>query len=70
MIVANIDGRNPNVFYELGIAHALGKEVILIAKSVEEVPFDIRSNKLIIYKDIQELSASLKKELTRSLVKT
>nr|VFK31634.1 MAG: hypothetical protein BECKMB1821I_GA0114274_102536 [Candidatus Kentron sp. MB]VFK75862.1 MAG: hypothetical protein BECKMB1821H_GA0114242_10342 [Candidatus Kentron sp. MB] len=70
VIVANIDGRSPNVFYELGIAHALGKEVILISNSIEEVPFDIRSNKLVIYKDVQQLSSLLKKELTRSLVKT
>jgi guanylate kinase len=40
-IVADLTGGNPNVFYETGICHALGKEVILITQD-KEVPFDLR----------------------------
>src|SRR5438876_8266953 len=41
VIVADCSGRNPNVFYELGIAHAYGKKVILITRDdVREAPSD------------------------------
>jgi len=43
VIVANCTGRNPNVFYELGLAHARDKKVILITQEdVKEAPADIR----------------------------
>jgi len=43
LIVADLTDTNPNVLYELGVAHALGKPTILIAETVERLPFDIRS---------------------------
>jgi hypothetical protein len=50
VIIADCSGRNPNVFYELGIAHALSKDVILITKdSVNEAPSDIRHFEFIHY---------------------
>lgn len=42
LILADCTGRNPNVFYEIGIAHTLGKPVILITQSRDDAPFDIR----------------------------
>lgn len=42
LIVADCTGRNPNVFYEIGIAHTLGKPVILITQTRADAPFDIR----------------------------
>ena len=69
LIIANIDGRNPNVFYELGIAHALDKPTILISSSVSDLPFDLKTKKIIIYKTHSELQDQLKTELTRSLLK-
>jgi len=42
-IVADVTGKDPNVFYELGIAHTLGKPVILITQRLEDVPFDLRA---------------------------
>jgi hypothetical protein len=43
VVIADCTGNNPNVLYELGIAHALGKDVILITQdSMEKVPSDIR----------------------------
>lgn len=50
VIIADCTGKNPNVFYELGIAHTLGKEVILITQDAEDVPFDIRHLRYIKYK--------------------
>lgn len=49
LIVADLTGANPNVFYELGLAHAFGKPVLLITQSIEEVPFDLRSYRLLEY---------------------
>ena len=70
IVIANIDGRNPNVYYELGIAHALDKDVILISSSVEEVPFDLKSQRLIVWKHPAELEKELNTTLTRILVES
>ena len=48
-IVADLTSKNPNVFYEVGIAHTLGKDVILIAQSEQDVPFDLRHIRYIQY---------------------
>lgn len=49
IIIADITNRNANVFYELGIAHALGKEVILITQGEEHIPFDLKRFRHCIY---------------------
>src|SRR6185369_17451065 len=50
IIIADCSGRNPNVFYELGLAHALGKKVILITRDpIKEAPTDIRHFEFIPY---------------------
>jgi hypothetical protein len=51
IVIAEITGPNPNVFYELGYAHALNKPTILLAKKGGELPFDIRSYRVIFYDD-------------------
>lgn len=68
IIIANIDGKNPNVFYELGIAHSLGKPTILISKTPEKTPFDIQQNRIIFFTNSEDLKAKLSKELSRILV--
>lgn len=68
VVIANISGRNPNVFYELGIAHALNKPVILLAHNQSDVPFDIQSKRIVFYKSNEELKDRLYKMLTRTLV--
>ena len=67
IIIANLNGRNPNVLYELGIAQAMDKPVILLSRSPNEIPIDLRSKKFIIYKSKKELQENLKKELIRIL---
>ena len=42
-------GRNPNVLYELGIAHALRKPVVLVSSNEDDVPFDVRHVRVIYY---------------------
>lgn len=49
VVVAELTGRNPNVFYELGIAHALHKPVVQLAQQIEDVPFDIRHLRTLEY---------------------
>lgn len=49
VIVADMTGRNPNVFYEVGYAHALGKIVLLITNSSDDIPFDLKHRQHIVY---------------------
>lgn len=59
IIIANLNGRNPNVFYELGIAHALNKPTILIAHTNTKVPVDVNNQYLVLYTDEEELKKQL-----------
>jgi hypothetical protein len=49
IIIADCTGKNPNVFYEIGIAHALGKKAILLAQSDKDIPFDLKTIRFVIY---------------------
>jgi len=49
ILLADITGLNPNVMYELGLAHAISKPVIIISDDVEKVPFDLRFLRILIY---------------------
>lgn len=54
VVICDCSGRNPNVFYEVGIAHALGKETVLIAQSESDVPVDLRHLRYIAYLNNRE----------------
>ncbi|HEX7137968.1 MAG TPA: hypothetical protein VF219_08990 [Vicinamibacterales bacterium] len=49
VLVAEMTEKNANVFYELGLAHALGKPVILISETITDVPFDLQALRVILY---------------------
>lgn len=49
IIIADCTGRNPNVFYELGIAHTLGKRTIMITENEDDIPFDLRHLRYVKY---------------------
>jgi hypothetical protein len=49
VIVVDFSGRNPNVMYETGIAHTLGKHVVPITQSLDDVPFDMRHHRVLKY---------------------
>jgi hypothetical protein len=68
VLLAELTGKNPNVFYELGLAHASGKPVVLISAIIEDVPFDLRHLRTIIY-DVCEpdWGEKLRKNLTEYL---
>lgn len=49
VLIAELTSRNPNVFYELGLAHALEKPVVLVSSSENDVPFDLQHIRVIYY---------------------
>lgn len=49
IVVADLTGKNANVFYEVGICHTLDKPVLLMAQSIEDVPFDLRHRRVLLY---------------------
>jgi len=68
IIIADMTDRNPNVFYETGYAHALGKSVILLTQKTEDIPFDLKHYVHIIYSGkIVELTKELKKSIKWSI---
>ncbi len=50
IVIAEMTGRNPNVFYELGVRHALSNKTILLAQRAEDIPFDLTPYRTIIYR--------------------
>ncbi len=54
VVVVDFTGKNPNVMYETGIAHTLGKLVIPISQSLDDVPFDMKHHRVLTYYPNQE----------------
>lgn len=67
IVIADFTGRNPNVFYEVGIAHTLGKTVIPISQSIDDVPSDLRHHRVLKYLPNREGYLSLKNELIKRI---
>ena len=65
VLLADLTDKNANVFYELGLAHAARKPVVFTARKVEDIPFDLRHLRVLIY-ETQEpnWSETLKRNLT------
>lgn len=59
VVICDLTGRNPNVFYEMGIAHTLGRDVILITQTAADVPFDVAAIRHIWYLPNSEGYATL-----------
>jgi hypothetical protein len=67
VVIAEITPANPNVFYELGYAHALGKPTILLAQRGAQLPFDIRSFRVVFYNDTIGGKAEVERNLQSHL---
>jgi MoxR-like ATPase len=67
IVVADLTERNANVFYELGIAHTLGKPVIMLSQSIDFVPFDLRHLRSIIYTYTPPGATKLEQALERTI---
>jgi hypothetical protein len=60
-IIADMTGKNANVFYEVGYAHAIGKSTILLTQHNDDIPFDLKHFPHVVYNNITALKAELKK---------
>lgn len=71
VVICDCTGRNPNVFYEIGIGHPLGREVILITQIDADIPFDLRHLRYVPYLNNAEgrlaLQTALESRLTTLL---
>jgi len=55
-IIADMTGRNANVFYEVGYAHALGKSTILLTQHNDDIPFDLKHFPHVVYNNITAMN--------------
>lgn len=67
VVVVDFTGKNPNVMYETGIAHTLGKHVVPISQSLDDVPFDITHHRVLKYLPNSEGYARLESALETKL---
>lgn len=62
-IIADMSGRNANVFYEVGYAHAHDKLCILLTSTADDIPFDLKHRRHIVYTSLTDLKEKLTKNL-------
>ncbi|MBF8278039.1 MAG: hypothetical protein HW390_3112 [Candidatus Brocadiaceae bacterium] len=67
-LVCDISTERPNVYYELGFAHGIGKEVILVAREGTTLHFDIKDYNVIFYKSYSELEDRVAKRIGEAIV--
>lgn len=70
--LADVTNKNPNVSYELGMAHAANKPTIIITQNTSDVPFDYRHLRHIVYNPMESgwqhpFSATLKRTVLEVL---
>ncbi len=63
LVVADLTGANPNVYLEVGYAWGKDRPTLLIAKSGDELKFDVRGQRCLIYKNIRDLATKLEADL-------
>lgn len=71
IVIANLTGLNPNVFYELGVRHTLSKRTIMITEDLESLPSDLKEYRAIEYKPditaVEEFKLNLSKTIEEIL---
>jgi hypothetical protein len=67
VVIADFTDRNPNVFYEVGIAHTLGKTLIPITQTLGDVPSDLAGHRALVYHNNAEGRAQLAENLEKRL---
>jgi len=66
-ILADVTGKNPNVMYEIGMAHTIGKPVIIITQQIDDVPFDLRHYRCIVYEYTPRGCKDLERKISGTL---
>lgn len=67
-LVADLTGRNPNVLYELGLAHGIDRDVILLTQNIADVPFDLQHWRCVVYEQTITGGEELRKNLSKAFV--
>jgi hypothetical protein len=70
IVIADCTGRNPNVFYELGVAHTVGKPVVLLTQVVEDIPFDVLHIRYLKYDLTPEGKIAARESLMKTIGET
>lgn len=69
LIIADLTEHNPNVYYELGLAHGLGKSVLLLTQNIDGIPFDLKVYQHLAYSrdfaQVEESKANLENWVKR-----
>lgn len=68
IVIADVTGKNPNVMYEIGLAHTVGKPVVIVSQDMDDVPFDLKHYRCIIYSYTPKGIKELEKKLTGTLL--
>lgn len=67
IVIADLSFSNPNVYYELAISHCIGRKTILISRTDQDIPFNVRDNYVIRYSDsiigAKDLEIELEKKI-------
>ena len=63
LIIADMSGRNPNVFYEVDYAHPKNKVCVLLTNDPTDIPFYLKHHRHIVYSSIQDLKKKLSIDL-------
>jgi len=68
LVIVDMTNQNPNVFYELGIRHALSNRTILVAQSIDDIPSDLREYRTVLY-DTSAKGAALFSDTISKIIK-
>jgi hypothetical protein len=63
LIVADLTGANPNVYLEVGYAWGKDRPTLLLTKKSDELKFDVRGQRCLVYKNIADLAKKLEADL-------
>lgn len=70
LVIADLTGNNPNVFYELGAAHALMRPVIILIQGTKNLPFDLRTHRVLTYTPEKSQISNFRLRLSKTLKET
>jgi hypothetical protein len=69
VVVAELTGANPNVYLEVGYAWGKGRPVILLVQDENQLHFDVKGQRCLVYERIKDLEEALSKELRGMMAK-